>query len=90
MTFLHTDSSIGYQKQLFNTAMIGLRIMNLLSTVNETQIEAVIGTTKSAKKLKNQTLLLETLRKGKTDNLKKMTSFFGKPVEVTEHQSLNS
>ena len=42
------------------------------------------------KKLKNQTLLAETLRKGQTDNLKKMTSFFGITVEVTEHQSLNS
>ena len=53
-------------------------------------LEAVIGTAKSVKKLKNQTLLVETLRKGHTDNLKKMTSFFAIPVEVTEHQSLNS
>ena len=58
--------------------------------VIEKQIEAVIGTAKSVKKLKNQTLLVETLRKGQTDNLKKMTSFFAIPVEVTEHQSLNS
>ena len=40
--------------------------------------------------LRNQTLLVETTRKAQTDNLKKMTSFFGVPVEVTEHKSLNS
>ena len=43
------------------------------------------------KKLKNGTLLVETTRKTQTENLKKkQTSFFGVPVEVTEHKSLNS
>ena len=65
-------------------------ITSLSPFVIEKQIEAVTGTAKSVKKLKNQTLLVETLRKGQTDNLKKMTSFFAIPVEVTEHQSPNS
>ena len=50
----------------------------------------MIGTAKSVKKLKNGTLLVETTRKTQTENLKKQTSFFGVPVEVTEHKSLNS
>ena len=40
--------------------------------------------------MKNGTLLVETTRKTQTENLKKQTSFFGVPVEVTEHKSLNS
>ena len=56
----------------------------------EKQIESMIGTAKSVKKLKNGTLLVETTRKTQTENLKKQTSFFGVPVEVTEHKSLNS
>ena len=54
----------------------------------EKQIESMIGTAKSVKKLKNGTLLVETTTQ--TENLKKQTSFFGVPVEVTEHKSLNS
>ena len=65
-------------------------ITSLSPFVIEKQIEAQIGTAKSVKKLKNQTLLVETTRKAQTENLKKMTSFFGVPVEVTEHTSLNS
>ena len=40
--------------------------------------------------MKNGTLLVKTTRKTQTENLKKQTSFFGVPVEVTEHKSLNS
>ena len=65
-------------------------VASLSPFVIEKQIEAQIGTAKSVKKLKNGTLLVETTRKTQTENLKKMTSFFGVPVEVTEHKSLNS
>ena len=41
-------------------------------------------------KTKRNQLLVETTRKTQTENLKKQTSFFGVPVEVTEHKSLNS
>ena len=65
-------------------------ITSLSPFVIEKQIEATIGTAKSVKKLKDHTLLVETTRKGQTDNLKIMDTFFGVPVEVTEHKSLNS
>ena len=65
-------------------------ITSLSPFVIEKQIESTIGTEKSVKKLKDHTLLVETTRKGQTDNLKKMETFFGVPVEVTEHKSLNS
>ena len=41
--------------------------------VIEKQIEATTGMAKSVKKLKNNTWLVETQRKGQTENLKKMT-----------------
>ena len=65
-------------------------ITSLSPFVIEKQIEATIGTAKSVKMCKNQTLLVETTRKAQTENLKKMTTFFGVPVEVTEHKTLNS
>ena len=46
-------------------------ITSLSPFVIEKQIKAIIGTAKSVKKLKNQTLLVETTRKGQTENLKK-------------------
>ena len=65
-------------------------VTSLSPFVIEKQIEAIIGTAKSVKKLKNQTLLVETTRKGQTENLKKIKQFFNLPVEVTEHSTLNS
>ena len=65
-------------------------VTSLSPFVIEKQSESMIGTAKSVKKLKNGTLLVETTRKTQTENLKKQTSFFGVPVEVTEHKSLNS
>ena len=65
-------------------------ITSLSPFVIEKQIEAQIGTAKSVKKLKNGTLLVETTRKTQTENLKKMDLFFGVPVAVTEHKSLNT
>ena len=65
-------------------------VTSLSPFVIEKQIKSMIGHAKSVKKLKNGTLLVETTRKSQTENLKKQTSFFGVPVEVTEHKSLNS
>ena len=65
-------------------------ITKLSPFVIEKQIEAIIGTPKSVKKLKNQTLLVETNRKSQTDNLLKITKFFNLKVTVTEHKTLNS
>ena len=48
-------------------------ITSLSPFVIEKQIESTIGTGKLVKKLKDHTLLVETTRKGQTDNLKKWT-----------------
>ena len=65
-------------------------VTSLSPFVIEKQIENVIGTSKSVKKLKNRTLLVETSRKSQTDSLLKMSTFFGIKVSVTEHKTLNS
>ena len=65
-------------------------VTSLSPFVIEKQIESVIGTPKSVKKLKNRTLLVETSRKSQTDSLLKMSTFFGIKVSVTEHKTLNS
>ena len=60
-------------------------ITNLSPFVIEKQIEAIIGTPKSVKKLKNKTLLVETTRKSQTVNLLKIKKFFNLNVNVSEH-----
>ena len=65
-------------------------VTSLSPFIIEKQIESLIGTPKSVKKLKNKTLLVETNRKTQTENLFKITSFFNIKVSVTEHNSLNS
>ena len=64
-------------------------VTSLSPFVIEKQIENVIGTPKSVKKLKNRTLLVETSRKSQTCLLK-ISTFFGIKVSVTEHKTLNS
>ena len=65
-------------------------ITNLSPFIIEKQIEALIGTVKTVKKLKNKTLLVETTRKTQTDNLLKAKQFFDLKVTVTEHKTLNT
>ena len=65
-------------------------VTSLSPFIIEKQIESIIGSPKSVKKLKNKTLLVEINRKSQTENLLKTTTFFGLRVSVTEHQSLNS
>ena len=65
-------------------------VTSLSPFVIEKQIESIIGTPKYVKKLRNGTLLVETVRKGQTDNLLKTNMFFNIPVEVTPHKTLNS
>ena len=65
-------------------------VTSLSPFVIEKQIESLIGTPKSVKKLKNKTLLVETNRKSQTENLLKVTSFFNLTVSVSQHNSLNS
>ena len=65
-------------------------VTSLSPFVIEKQIESLIGTPKSVKKLKNKTLFVETNRKTQTENLLKITSFFNLKVSVSEHNTLNS
>ena len=65
-------------------------VTSLSPFVIEKQIESIIGTPKFVKKLRNGTLLVETVRKGQTDNLLKTNMFFNIPVEVTPHKTPNS
>ena len=65
-------------------------VTSLSPFVIEKQIESLIGTPKSVKKLKNKTLLVETNRKTQTENLLKVTIFFNLKVSVSEHNTLNS
>ena len=65
-------------------------ITSLSPFVIEKQIEALIGTPKSVKKKRNQTLLIETTRKIQTEQLLKCKTFFNLSVEVSKHKTLNS
>ena len=65
-------------------------ITSLSPFVIEKQIEALIGTPKSVKNMRNQTLLVETSRKIQTEQLLNCKTFFNLPVEVSEHKTLNS
>ena len=65
-------------------------ITSLSPFVIEKQIESLIGTPKTVKKLKNQTLLVETTRKSQTQSLLKTTTFFNIKVSISEHKTLNS
>ena len=50
-------------------------ITSLSPFVIEKQIEAIIGTPKSVKKMRNQTLLIETTRKTQTEQLLKFSTY---------------
>ena len=63
-------------------------ITSLSLFVIEKQIEALIGTPKSVKKMRNQTLLVETTRNIQTEQLLNCKTFFNLPV--SEHKTLNS
>ena len=59
-------------------------ITSLSPFVIEKQIEALIGTPNSVKKMRNQTLLVETTRKIQTEQLLKCKTFFNLSIEVSE------
>ena len=65
-------------------------ITSLSPFIIEKQIEALIGTPNTVKKLKNHTLLVETTRKSQNENLLKVTKFYNLQVTVTEHKTLNT
>ena len=66
------------------------KITNLSPFVIEKVIEGLIGTAKNVKKLKDNSLLVETSRKSQTEQLLRQTKFYNINVKVTPHQTLNS
>ena len=56
----------------------------------EKQIQSILGTPKSVKKLKNGTLLVQCRTKKQVDNLLSNKLFFGIKVKVYPHPTLNS
>ena len=87
------DSNVqtqNYPKFLTIKSLEDKPITSLSPFIIEKQIESIIGTPKTVKKLKNQTLLIETTRKTQTESLLKITQFFNIKVSVSEHKSLNS
>ena len=58
--------------------------------VIEKEVAAKIGTPKTVKKLRNQTLLIETTKKSQTEVLMNLTTFHNLNVTVSEHKTLNS
>ena len=65
-------------------------ITSLSLFIIEKQIESIIGTSKTVKKIKKWNSFGQTNRKSQTDNLLKITIFFNINVTVTEHKTLNS
>ena len=51
----------------------------------EKQLNAIIGTAKSVRKLCNNCLLVWVSRKGQADSLLKIGQFFGIPAKCTPH-----
>ena len=64
-------------------------ITSLSPFIIEKQIESLIGTPESVKKLKNELLLVETSRASQADSLLKTKKFFNMKASVSEHNSLN-
>ena len=65
-------------------------ITSLSPFIIEKQIESLIGTPKSVRKLKNEPLLVETSRASQADSLLKVKKIFNTKVSVSEHISLNT
>ena len=89
-TSTYFKTSDNFAKFLVIKSEDGTPITNLSPFVIEKQIEAIIGTPKSVKKLKNKTLLVETTRKSQTENLLKIKNIFNLNVNVSEHKTLNT
>ena len=56
----------------------------------EKVIVGLVGTAKNVKKLKDNSLLVETTRKSQTEQLLRQTKFYNINVKVTSHQTFNS
>ena len=64
-------------------------ITRLSPFIIEKQISSILGTAKSVKRLRNDTLLVECFTMQQASNLSNKT-FFNKPVKIYPHKSLNT
>ena len=93
-----SDDGIQFQKpepfpkfiQIWNNNSEEEKITNLSPFIIEKVIEGLIGTAKSVKKLKDNSILIETFRKSQTEQLLRQTKFYNINVRVKPHQTLNS
>jgi hypothetical protein len=65
-------------------------ITKLSPFVIEKTLSGILGTPKSVKKLKNESILVECNTKIQADNLLKNETFFGQRVNIHPHSALNS
>ena len=65
-------------------------ITRLSPFIIEKQISSILGTAKSVKRLKNDTLLVECFTMQQASNLLSNKTFFNKPVKIYPHKSLNT
>ena len=65
-------------------------VTKLSPFIIEKQLSSILGTPKSVKKLKDQTILVECLSNQQASNLLKHTKFFDLNVKIFPHPSLNS
>lgn len=65
-------------------------VTNINPFAIEKQITGILGTPKSVKKLKNETILVEVKSRQQAENLLGHDTFFGQPVEIYAHRTLNS
>ena len=84
-----TQFNFNFSKFLVIESEEAKPITSLSPFIIEKQIESLIGTPKSVKKLKNELLLVGTSRAGQADSLLKINKFFNMKVSVSEHNSLN-
>ena len=93
-----SDDGVNIQKQqpfpkyitIKNSNFEEEKITNLSPFVIEKVVEGLIGTAKNVKKLKDNSLLIETFRKSQTEQLLRQTKFYNINVRVCPHQTLNS
>ena len=66
------------------------KVTSLSPFIIEKVIEGLIGTPKTVKKLRDNSILIETLRKGQTEQLLRQTKFYNINVRIFPHPTLNS
>ena len=86
---VYTDSSFPRYHVMEETESEG-ELAKLDPFAVQKGIQGLIGTAGSVKKLRGGQILIEVLRKGQAESLRKTTTFCNITVSITPHRSLNS